>query len=812
MARVYIDKNNDFEARKRIDKSNEILLSHPKTIDLHLQLIYSNLLLIAESFEKHKDFNAAILYADSALSFAYMNTDTLKIIEGHVYLAKLCTTFNKPLDAVQHYINALEFVQKEEYFNTKSDILYEISIKYMKLGNYQKAETFLLQHKQINNEISTFNQNKKNQSLVIAFESQLKNIEIEEYKHNVQKNKTIIFILLGCFIFAIIISSIFYYFKNRIWRSNKELINTAFDGVVIHQKGVIYDVNESFLNFSGYTFKELKNASIYNYLDPIVHEDVKEGIIKNLSKHSNFKIKHKDGTYIDVELQSRPIIYYGRKMRMATMKDISGQIKANAQIQLFKTIIEQNYSSIAITDTNGAIEYVNPSFTEMTGYTFEEALGNNPRILKSDLYDNNFYKNLWSTIKAGKAWNGIFKNTNKQGTYFWEEANITPIKDSKGNIIKFVAIKRDITQKKLLEEKLKQFNEQFKKIFESIDAFVFVIDYETENIISANLKTKSAFGDIEGNNFNEILFNGDTESYINIPKHLLINNEGINEFESHTVNKEVFLKSKDNWYDFNIRMIPWVENIKAILVVANDITYRKNTILRLNELNATKDKFFSIISHDLKNPFQGLLGFSDILLNDFDLSDTKNVKLMISHINNISKTSFRLLENLLEWANLQKGLTPIDFKNFYLKEIILQTIALMEPFYTKKNIVINVQIPANLQVFSDINIVMAITRNLLSNAIKFTPQNGKILIIAEENEKEVMVSVKDSGVGIPQEMLPKLFKIETKYSVVGTEGETGNGLGLILCKEFIEKIGGKIYAESVIDVGTTFRFTVGKAR
>lgn len=812
IARVHLKLNNFTNARSILYKSNKLLFAHKIPIDIHKQQIYTNYILLAQSYEKQNDLVNASLFTDSALFYATINTDTANIQNGLIYLGELNLKMNKPLDAIYYFEKATLINDKDAFLETKSNLYLIISECYLQLNKYDKAQFFLLKHQRLHKEILAYNENNKQQSLVLALEAYMKNIEIEEFKEKEQINKQILLILMSCFVFAIVISSIFYFYKTRLWKSNKELINTAFDGIVLHQQGIIYDANESFIKFSGYTHKELKQKSIFDLLDFDIFDTVKKNISENRNAHYITKIKIKNGAFLDVEVESRPFVYRSKKMRLVTVKDISEQIKTNAQIHLFKTIIEQNYSTVVITDSKGNIEYVNPSFTQMTGYAFDEAIGKNPRILKSDLHDNNFYQNLWDNISTGKPWNGIFKNVDKSGHYFWEEATISPIKDNENNIIKFVAIKQDITKKMALENEIKLFGEKLKRIFETIDAYVFVVNLETEQIITSNIKTTQAFGNIENTDIKELLYGNNTEDQLLFPKEMLLLENAKPSHERKIIKSEVYLDNKKAWYELNMRTLNWVDGTKAILIVANDITENKNSIIQLNELNATKDKFFSIISHDLKNPFQGLLGFSEILLNDFDLNDTKSVKMMLSHINNISKTSFKLLENLLEWANLQKGLITIEMNNFNLKESVIQTIEIEQPFYSKKQININTLIPETLEVFSDLSVLTTVLRNLLSNAIKFTPLNGDIIISAVENGNEVIISVKDNGVGIPKEMISKLFKIETKYTVIGTEGEIGNGLGLILCKEFINKIGGKIYAESILNEGSTFYFTVEKAR
>ncbi|PKP30591.1 MAG: hypothetical protein CVU00_13470 [Bacteroidetes bacterium HGW-Bacteroidetes-17] len=228
----------------------------------------------------------------------------------------------------------------------------------------------------------------------------------------------------------------------------------------------------------------------------------------------------------------------------------------------------------------------------------------------------------------------------------------------------------------------------------------------------------------------------------------------------------------------------------------------------LRALNATKDKFFSIIAHDLKNPFNALLGFSTLLLDDYEnFTDSDRIDL-IQTMNDASNNAYKLLQNLLEWSRSQTGSIQWEPGAIPLHEIITNTIDLLSNGASVKEISINAIILPNIVVWADANMATAVIRNLISNALKYTPKGGEIRIYLKKSEKEVEITIEDNGVGINDADKEKLFRIDVNHSTSGTNNEQGTGLGLILCKEFVEKNGGKIWVESIEGKGSKFKFTL----
>ncbi len=231
----------------------------------------------------------------------------------------------------------------------------------------------------------------------------------------------------------------------------------------------------------------------------------------------------------------------------------------------------------------------------------------------------------------------------------------------------------------------------------------------------------------------------------------------------------------------------------------------------LSKLNASKDKFFSIVAHDLRGPFHPLLGMSELLFTLADTAPRSEMKEMGDGIHRTLKSVYNLLENLLQWSQLERGRMQYRPDGLDLKRIVAPIIELFAENTATKGINLQSAVIEGIFVYVDKNMLDTVIRNLISNALKFTPPNGQITISARPgnlSSEFVQVSVADTGVGISQEDLTKLFNLEIHHTTAGTAHEKGTGLGLILCQEMIEKNGGKIWIESKLGQGTTIKFTI----
>lgn len=345
---------------------------------------------------------------------------------------------------------------------------------------------------------------------------------------------------------------------------------------------------------------------------------------------------------------------------------------------------EQSPVSIVISDIEGKIKYVNPKFTQLTGYSTEEVFDKKTNILRTERTPAETFPNLWNTIKSGKIWKGEFVNKKKNNEIYYEEAVIAPIINHNNEIENFIAIKMEITQRKKDEE---------------------IIKNRTEELL---------------------------------------------------------------------------------------------------ELNATKDKMFSIIAHDLRGPLGTFQGLISIIESFIDEGDTEKIKEFISLIKNSSKSTFELLENLLAWSRSQLKSISINFTEIDINEIISETMQLLEGSLHQKKITLENISKNNYIAIADNEMIKTVIRNIISNAIKFTSENGKIIVDQKLENDMVKISIHDNGIGIEKERLSKLFNFLENQSTIGTSGEKGTGLGLVLANEFVQKNNGRIYVESEIGKGSTF--------
>ncbi len=277
---------------------------------------------------------------------------------------------------------------------------------------------------------------------------------------------------------------------------------------------------------------------------------------------------------------------------------------------------------------------------------------------------------------------------------------------------------------------------------------------------------------------------------------------------------ETYLEKSNRWH--NIRFIPIEINneFDSAIIISADITEEKQNEIKLKELNGTKDKFFSIIAHDLRNPLGSMLSMTEFLNENYYSFSELEKQDFLSEVSKASKKLFELLENLLIWSKSQRNILTCNQQYADINLLILNIFELTKIQADNKNIQMINDLPANTFLYFDINMINTVLRNLITNAIKFSHDGGTIRILGKniiQNNKNMMViSVIDNGIGMSKEIQSKLFRLDVPYTEIGTAGEKGTGLGLILCKEFIDKNGGTIWVESELNKGTTFSFTLPK--
>lgn len=465
-----------------------------------------------------------------------------------------------------------------------------------------------------------------------------------------------------------------------------------------------------------------------------------------------------------------------------------------------------------------------------------------------------FYNDEQELMKKDKRIiNKEERGLNEEGKEVIVSTTKIPFKDGNGQVIGVVGIGRDITYQKLTEKELKEQSEVLSELNvlleerqEEIQQQAEELKAQAESLMMANeeLEKLSMVASRTGNvivimdsegNFEWVnegfrqRYGMDLESYIkkngkNL-KDTSGNKEIIGIFEKVQNSKKPGLyessmvdqAGNELWSQTTISPILNEKgDIISLIAIDTDITQIKEAELQiqtqrdeLKKVNATKDKLFSIIAHDLKNPFHSIMGFSDLLNRSFESVEDERKKEFIKHIYESSTSAYSLLENLLNWARTQTNKIKYEPSAIDLKIIIEEIFIMVRGSAENKNIKL---IPPdqnnNLKAFADFNMVNTIIRNLVSNAIKFTEEGGNISIETNDRNNRIYITIRDTGTGMSKETLKNLFNLEKFESTQGTSGESGTGLGLIVCKEFVNLHGGDIEVESKIGEGSAFTFSL----
>jgi signal transduction histidine kinase len=282
-------------------------------------------------------------------------------------------------------------------------------------------------------------------------------------------------------------------------------------------------------------------------------------------------------------------------------------------------------------------------------------------------------------------------------------------------------------------------------------------------------------------------------------------------YENEKQKKENELLIKDIEFADRQRKLLLIITLLILLtavVIYNRYRAKKVAAEELAELNNMKDTFFRILAHDLKSPFNTIFVYTNFLISHYDEIDDGERKQFIESIERAAKSNYQLLENLLMWSQAQMGKLEMQMVNIDLYEVVKTNFFLLEEVAKSKEISLETSIEPGIEVWADENILNTVFRNLISNGIKFSTKGGRIFIEAIKEDNMVKVTVADNGIGMDKETMDKLFVRNTRVSKTGTSGEKGSGLGLLLCKDFIEKLEGKIWVESELDKGSKFIFTL----
>ncbi|MGV1098858.1 PAS domain S-box protein [Thiovibrio sp. JS02] len=600
-----------------------------------------------------------------------------------------------------------------------------------------------------------------------------------------------------------------------------------FGAALVDLYGHFLQVNEEFHRFTGYDEAELGAVNFLRLVQAESRAHYEESFSRLLAGEiSKFRA---DSLYRQKEGES----LWGRTtIRMLRddagnplyfllmVENISERKSYEDQLGKLHKAIEQSPLSILITDASGRIEYANPFFSSVTGYALAEVVGQNPRVLKSEAHEPEFYRNLWHTIKAGKTWQGEICNRKKDGSLFWEHAFIAPVNDKDGKIVSFIAVKEDISERKLLADELQERSEMIASIAAAALSAIIMID--DQGLISFwNKAAENIFGWNRGEVLGEDLHR------------LVAGNENRRQFLANfdqfrqtgtgpAMGRQVELTAvRKNGEKFPVEVSLSAIRIKGkwhAVGIVNDISERKEaqkSILIARDdaeaANRAKSDFLARMSHEIRTPMNAIIGLSELAL-EMDLSP--KLRDYLGKISSSGKNLLCIINDILDFSKIEAKKLEIAPHPFSLEKILADLAGITTIRAEEKGLEFMFSVAPNVpdRLVGDATRLGQVLINLTSNAIKFTEQGEVILdITLQERRAEKLIlrfSVRDTGMGMTEAQVGNLFMPFSQADGSISRNYGGTGLGLAICKRLVELMGGKFEVRSCPGLGSTFSFTV----
>lgn len=608
-------------------------------------------------------------------------------------------------------------------------------------------------------------------------------------------------------------------FRSIVLNTLEYICNLNLDGNITY-------VNPHFIKVFGYSEEEFLKLNIKDLIEPAYLAQNDFDIVLSDGKKivsQEIPLITKDGNKVYVLANFTSVVDLNGTVlyHNAIFTDITEKKHAEKDLLLIRSIFDASQDGVAVTYDRKII-LANTRTAEIFGYkSVSDIYGKNILDFIKDEDKKEFTEFVNSLSDEVKETPRIeVRAFSKDGTEIIIENSISKY-EFEGDWY-YVSVIRDISAQKQTQRELKQSEERLRSITENIDEFMWTAE-KIEDSLKQVFYT-AAVEKITGYTSEEFVENNHLWHRIIHPNDIQHVIRQMKRFyrdpASNSTEIEYRIQNRDGniiWIKNRINLIRNTDGlIEKIYGSVRDISLSKRAEEKLQEsadnlkaLNETKDRFISIISHDLRTPFSSILGFTDILLSDPKMEESKRME-YINFIQASSRNMLSLVNSLLDWTRLQTGRIHFEPERINATYVVSKVVQMLSGASLRKSINLSSLLDKDIYVHADENLLMQVLSNLISNAIKFTQTNGIIEISAEPivDKRQIKFCVRDNGKGIDGQDLEKLFRVDTKFSTPGTMGETGTGLGLSLCKEIVEKHGGEIWAESQINEGSAFYFTI----
>ncbi len=625
----------------------------------------------------------------------------------------------------------------------------------------------------------------------------------------------------------------------------QRLFEKSPEGIVIlDSNDCIVEVNREFQNMFGYPIDEIRGKKVNDVLVPpefkVEAEKLSWGVYHDQIVQFDTVRQRKDGVLIEVSVLGSPIILGGTNVGCyGIYRDISERKRAEEQLSMLSRAMEQSPASIVITDMNGTIEYVNARFVQVTGYTAEEAIGRNPRLLSSGQEPREKYAQLWSTITSGGEWRGEFLNRKKNGDLYWEFASISPIKNRDGVPKHYLAVKEDITDRKHAEAELQESARRLQSIIETVDEGITVSDRSGHfEVFNSKMEAITGYTLREANS-TEGFFSLLCPAARNPEQASARLREIIATGESCELEMTICTRAGEEKALLVSTSVIRYKNRDMVLSAYRDITGRKRAeremamyaqqllkaksqaeeqahelaVAREQALQASrlKSEFVANMSHEIRTPMNGVIGMTGLLL---DTKLTREQREYTEIIRTSGDALLSIINDILDFSKIEAGKLTLEIIDFDMRAVVEESVDMLVQKAHEKDLelicYVNEGIPT--AVHGDPGRLRQIIINLLGNAIKFT-ETGEVGVEAllereTEHDIDVRFMIRDTGIGISEEHRQRLFLSFSQADGSTTRKYGGTGLGLAISKQLVEMMGGSIGVQSQPGAGSEFWFTI----
>lgn len=660
---------------------------------------------------------------------------------------------------------------------------------------------------------------KSGQELAALFSAELINVHGQQYMYS-----TVLDITESKKIQADLLAS------ERKFRAIFDIIGVGI--ALTDEAGKIIDCNAAYEKILGRTknaligrkFGEKRMKVVRPDLSPMPIEEfasVRALIEKREVRDTQKGIYQSDKTIAWLSVNAEPVNLPGYGV-IVSYTDITTRIEAEKALkekdELYRTVVENITDVIWVLNLNqNRFTYISPSVYQLRGFTAEEAMAQTMQESLSpesvDLVFRKVYPKLEQFLANPNIKDHLYnelQQTRKGGGYVWIET-ITQFQFAKNGDVEVMGVTRNIEQRKKTELALRDSEARLKLSIDAANEGTW--DW---NVTTDEVQFNAKWAEMLGYEPEELKQHINTwRSHIHpedssrvedaLKKHI----DG--ESDSYKVEYRLHTKSGDwKWVEDVGKVIERDEyqNPTRVIGLHYDLSQQKNIQQQLLEVNATKDKFFSIVAHDLRNPFSAILGFSGLIDEECKNSNFDNIQEYNTYILQSARSGYNLLVNLLDWSRIQNGKIKFNPNSFNLYQSVKSLFVSFNASINEKKQEFQILFPADFTIYADRLMIETILRNLISNAIKFTPQGGIISLSAAKTKGETRIAISDTGVGISPDKVARLFKIEESFSTAGTKNEVGTGLGLVLCKDFIKQHKGTLSVASELNKGTTFTILI----